>query len=81
MKRLIKKFRETESISDLKHSSHPSTNRSIQNIKAVHKRESRNINLAPLKIGHFEKLSTAYSHKIFASSCLRSSIDSKTKAY
>ncbi|KAK0166333.1 hypothetical protein PV328_004759 [Microctonus aethiopoides] len=35
VKRLIKKFRETGSISDLKHSGRPSTSRSAQNIDAV----------------------------------------------
>lgn len=35
VKRLIKKFRETGSISDLRHSGRPSTSRSTQNIEAV----------------------------------------------
>ena len=35
VKRLIQKFRETGSISDLRHSGHLSASRSIQNIKAV----------------------------------------------
>ena len=35
VKRLIKKFRETGSISDLRHSGRPSTIRSTQNIEAV----------------------------------------------
>ncbi|XP_036185884.1 DDB1- and CUL4-associated factor 16 isoform X2 [Myotis myotis] len=35
VKRLIKKFRETGSISDLKHPGRPSTSRSTQNIEAV----------------------------------------------
>ena len=37
VKRLIKKFRKTGSISDLKHSGRPSTSRSTQNIEAVRK--------------------------------------------
>lgn len=76
MKRIIGKFRDTESTSDLGYKNPPSINPPTENIETVRKGDDKNSEAPIPHSGQKLELATAYSHERFASS---SSIDSRTK--